>query len=202
MTDKVALDQLVEQIDAVLPQTQCTRCNYPSCRAYAIALAENSANINQCPPGGEFGIERLAALLNKPILPLNPANGEILPRRLAVIDEEVCIGCTLCIKACPVDAIIGSNKMLHTIVADDCTGCDLCIPACPVDCISVIIDPQQEWTKQRRDKAQSSFIKKNQRQEKNNKDRNARLLARTQALKNNDSKEFINQILSDAKQKD
>ena len=126
---------LAERIDALLPQTQCTRCGYPACRDYADAIARGNADINQCPPGGAAGIAALAALLDRAPKPLNPANGVEKAREVALIDEETCIGCTKCIQACPVDAIVGASKVMHTIVADECTGCELCIPPCPVDCI-------------------------------------------------------------------
>ena len=125
----------VEQINLVLPQTQCTRCGYPDCQRYAEAIGQGEADINQCPPGGTEGVERLAALTGKPALPLNPDNGIEGPRTIALIDEAWCIGCTLCIAACPTDAIVGANKRMHTVIEDYCTGCELCIPACPVDCI-------------------------------------------------------------------
>jgi electron transport complex protein RnfB len=128
---------LAEQINAALPQTQCTRCGYPDCAAYAQAIASGQANINQCPPGGAEGIERLAAIAGRPVLALNFENGSEGPRQLAIIDEAWCIGCTLCLDACPVDAIVGSNKLMHTVIEPYCTGCELCIPVCPVDCISL-----------------------------------------------------------------
>mgnify|MGYP000396703562 CR=1 FL=1 len=149
--------QLIKQIDELLPQTQCTRCGYPSCLDYATAINNGEAEINQCPPGGDEGIAKLAKLLNRPILPLNKIHGEIKPRQVAVIDENVCIGCTLCIKACPVDAIIGSNKMMHTVIADFCTGCDLCVPACPVDCIIMEDVPDSTWTKKQREESRLRF---------------------------------------------
>ncbi len=132
-----AFDDLVERLNLALPQTQCTRCGYPDCHSYAHAMARGEAAINQCPPGGTEGIARLAALTGREPSPLNPDHGIEGPRRLAVIDEGWCIGCTLCIKACPVDAIIGTNKQMHVVIDDDCTGCELCIPVCPVDCISL-----------------------------------------------------------------
>lgn len=131
------LPELAARIDAALPQTQCTRCGYPDCAAYAQAVAGGEAQINQCPPGGAEGIARLAALTHRPLLALNPANGAEGPRSVAVIDENWCIGCTLCIKACPVDAILGASKWMHTVIASQCTGCELCIPVCPVDCIAL-----------------------------------------------------------------
>lgn len=127
----------VDQIDALLPQTQCTRCGYPDCRRYAEAIAAGEAGINQCPPGGAQGIERLAALTGRPALPLDAAHGQEGPVRIAVIDEAWCIGCTLCIQACPVDCIVGAARQMHTVIEAQCTGCELCVPACPVDCIAL-----------------------------------------------------------------
>jgi electron transport complex protein RnfB len=133
------MNPLALRIDAVLPQTQCTRCGYPDCSAYALAVAVGEANINQCPPGGAEGIARLAALTGRPVLPLSEEHGVEGPLTVAVIDEDWCIGCTLCIKACPTDAIVGSNKLMHTVVEPHCTGCELCLPVCPVDCISLVV---------------------------------------------------------------
>ncbi len=124
-----------DQILAALPQTQCTRCGYPDCAAYAQAIAAGEAAINQCPPGGSAGVARLAALTGQAPLPLNPEFGIEGPLTVAVIDEDWCIGCTLCLKACPTDAILGGNKRMHTVIEPHCTGCELCIPVCPVDCI-------------------------------------------------------------------
>lgn len=129
----------VDDLDAVLPQTQCTRCNYPGCRPYAEALLRGEADINQCPPGGEAGVRALAKLLGVPAKPLNPAHGPVqLEQTVAVIDEQTCIGCTLCILACPVDAILGATKQMHTVIAQECTGCELCVAPCPVDCIRMV----------------------------------------------------------------
>lgn len=132
-----ALEGLAARIDAALPQTQCTRCGYADCAAYATAIASGEAGIDQCPPGGAQGIARLAALTGQAARPLNPRFGTEGPRSVVVIDENWCIGCTLCIKACPTDAIVGANKLMHTVMEPYCTGCELCIPACPVDCMSL-----------------------------------------------------------------
>lgn len=131
------MSPLSKRINAALPQTQCTRCGYPDCAAYAQAIAAGQAGINQCPPGGAEGIERLATITGQTVTALNPDNGSEGPRRLAVIDEAWCIGCTLCLDVCPTDAILGSNKLMHTVMEAACTGCELCIPVCPVDCISL-----------------------------------------------------------------
>jgi electron transport complex protein RnfB len=133
-----ALASLVLRLDVALPQTQCTRCAYPDCNAYAQAMASGEAPINRCPPGGQEGVRRLATITGQPELPLDENCGQESPRLLAVIDEAWCIGCTLCIKACPVDCIVGANKRMHTVIDDQCTGCELCVPVCPVDCISLI----------------------------------------------------------------
>ena len=136
---------LAEHIDAILPQTQCTQCGYEGCRPYAEALAAGEAGINQCPPGGDSGIRALAQLLAQPYVQLNPVHGTIRPKMIAIIDEARCIGCTLCIKACPVDAILGAHKQMHTVLADECTGCELCVAPCPVDCIDMQPLENQEW---------------------------------------------------------
>jgi len=128
---------LAARLLAALPQTQCTRCGYPDCATYAQAMADGVAAINQCPPGGAEGVARLAALTGQSVQALNPSNGVEAPRSMMFIDEDWCIGCTLCIKACPVDAIVGSNKLMHTVLEACCTGCELCLPVCPVDCILV-----------------------------------------------------------------
>lgn len=131
-----------ERIDALLPQTQCTRCGYPDCRSYAQALADGAADINQCPPGGQTTLDALAALLQRPVKPIDPARG-LMPAQAAVarVDEPDCIGCYKCVAACPVDAIVGAPKLMHTIIAADCSGCELCLPVCPTDCIRMVMRP-------------------------------------------------------------
>lgn len=132
---KVEGDPLVDKIDAMLPQTQCGQCGYPGCRPYAVAIARGEADINQCPPGGEDGVKNLAELLGVESKPLDTARGTEKPKAVAVIDEAACIGCTLCMQACPVDAILGAPRLMHTVIAAECTGCELCLAPCPVDCI-------------------------------------------------------------------
>jgi electron transport complex protein RnfB len=126
---------MLDRIDALLPQTQCTRCGYDSCRAYAQVLANGASAINRCPPGGAAGVEALAALLGRAVLPLDPACGSEADPGVAFIDQDACIGCARCLPACPVDAIIGAQRFLHTVLERDCNGCELCIASCPVDCI-------------------------------------------------------------------
>jgi electron transport complex protein RnfB len=184
---------VVDRIDALLPQTQCTKCGYAGCRPYAQAIAAGQAQINQCPPGGETGIVRLAALLGRPPLPLNPANGIERPLHVAVIDEALCIGCTLCIQACPVDAIVGSAKLMHTVLASACTGCDLCLPPCPMDCIAMVpVSPPRRWTTADADAARSRFEARGARLARDAGQRDERLAARTLAgLEEPDAREDL-----------
>jgi electron transport complex protein RnfB len=142
---RVQVDPLVEKIDAVLPQTQCGQCGYPGCKPYAEAIAKGEADINLCPPGGAEGIERLAELLGVEPKPLGEGL-EVKAKAIAIIDESTCIGCTLCIQACPVDAIVGAAKQMHVIVAEQCTGCELCLPPCPVDCIHMVTETENTQT--------------------------------------------------------
>jgi electron transport complex protein RnfB len=150
---------LAGNIDALLPQTQCTKCGYSGCLPYARAIAAGGADINQCPPGGAAGVRKLAVLLGREAKPLNPANGKEQRRAVALIDEARCIGCTLCIQACPVDAIVGAAKRMHTVIAELCTGCDLCVPPCPVDCIDMLPLPEAQapWTQAMADAARANF---------------------------------------------
>jgi electron transport complex protein RnfB len=147
---------LVERIEALLPQTQCRRCGYAGCGPYARAVAKRDAPINQCPPGGEHTVAALAALLNVPTVPLDSARGSPRPLSIARIDEATCIGCTLCIDACPVDAIVGAAKLMHTVLVERCTGCELCVPPCPVDCIT-LAPVGRAWTRVDADLARARF---------------------------------------------
>lgn len=168
------------QIVDVLPQTQCTRCGYPDCAAYAQAIAAGDAAINQCPPGGAEGITRLAALTGRPALPLNPAFGAEGPLTVAVIDEDWCIGCTLCLAACPTDAILGGNKRMHTVIERYCTGCELCLPVCPVDCIQMEIVSGERtgwaaWSTQQATRARQRYEFHSVRQQRNRQENELRL---------------------------
>ena len=185
MTVRKTPPTLADQIEDLLPQTQCTKCGYPACRPYAEAIASGEALYNQCPPGGQEGIARLATLLHKPILPLNPNNGTEHPRSIALIDEAACIGCTLCIQACPVDAIMGAPKLMHSVINDMCTGCDLCIPPCPVDCISMVNVSGDKtgwdaWSQQQADAARSQHDYRILRLKREKEENDARLLAKAQ----------------------
>ena len=153
---------LAEQIDAVLPQTQCTQCDFDGCKPYSEAIVSGEAEINQCPPGGQDGVDALAELIGRQTLKLNETHGETKPRRIAIVDEKACIGCTLCIKACPVDAFVGSSKVMTQVIAKECTGCDLCLPVCPVDCIDMVESKSYEKILQQ-DSAQFNHAQ-NQRQ--------------------------------------
>jgi len=149
---------LAQRINALLPQTQCTKCGYQGCAPYAEAIASAGAAINRCPPGGGDGIAALAQLLKQPLVELDASCGSHQPLQVAVIDEQFCIGCTLCIQACPVDAIIGASKLMHTVLPAQCTGCDLCVAPCPVDCISMVpVTPARTWTPQDATRARTYF---------------------------------------------
>lgn len=181
-----ASPSLADQIDALLPQTQCTKCGYAGCRPYAEAIADGSAGHNQCPPGGAQGIAKLSQLLNKPVIPLNSVNGTERPRPVAVIDEAICIGCTLCIQACPVDAIAGAAKQMHTVIADLCTGCDLCVAPCPVDCIAMTPVTGNDtgwhaWSQAQADAARNRYAFRNFRLQREKQENDARLAAKAAA---------------------
>ena len=178
---KTEPDPLIEQIDARLPQTQCRQCGFAGCQPYAQAIATGQADINQCPPGGEAVIQALAVLLNRTPKPLNPKHGVHKPRQVAVIDEQDCIGCTLCIQACPVDAILGAAKQMHTVIAQECTGCELCLPPCPVNCIKLQPAQPPEWDRQRADRARRRHVARLARLERDRREKEARLRQKTAA---------------------
>jgi electron transport complex protein RnfB len=166
MTATEQTNDLVDRIDAILPQTQCTRCGFPACRPYASAIASGEAPINRCPPGATEVIDQLADLMNTEPLSLDPECGSVQPRLLARIEPEHCIGCTKCILACPVDAIIGGPKFMHTVLPSLCSGCELCVPPCPVDCIRIEpIDDQFAWTENDAAKARTRFLAREKRRE-------------------------------------
>ena len=171
--------QLIAAIDAVLPQTQCRQCGYEGCLPYARALACGKAPINRCPPGGDAGIAALASLLGRAVLALDPSCGVHRPLRVARIDEGLCIGCTLCIQACPVDAIVGAVKKMHTVLAADCTGCELCLPPCPMDCIEMIpAAPMRTWMRKDADDARRHMQERNARLRREESENDERLAAK------------------------
>ncbi|RQS76313.1 electron transport complex subunit RsxB [Burkholderia sp. Bp8963] len=183
MTDSKTL---ADRIEDLLPQTQCTKCGYQGCRPYAEAIAAGDANYNQCPPGGAEGVARVARLLGRPVIPLNPVNGDERPRPVAVIDESLCIGCTLCMQACPVDAIAGAPKQMHTVIASLCTGCDLCVPPCPVDCIAMVPVTGEHtgwdaWTQDQADAARERHDRRLARERREREAAEARAAARRSA---------------------
>jgi electron transport complex protein RnfB len=173
---------LADILEDLLPQTQCTKCGYPACRPYAEAMAAGEADINQCPPGGMEGVRRLAAATGRPVIPLNPVNGMERPRPVAYIDENLCIGCTLCMQACPVDAILGASKQMHNILPELCTGCDLCVAPCPVDCITMapvtLATGWAAWSQEDADAARARHDFRNARLERERLENDARLAAK------------------------
>jgi electron transport complex protein RnfB len=179
------ISPLVGRIHDALPQTQCKRCGYPDCLGYARALAADEADINQCPPGGAEGVDLLSALTGRPAKPIDPDFGAEGPRTLAFIDEDWCIGCTLCIAACPVDAIVGANKRMHTVIEAHCTGCELCLPVCPVDCIllenvSGTDTGWQAWSKVQAHHARARYEQRGVRLERESLEQAQRLVAKAE----------------------
>ncbi len=177
--------ETIDQIDAALPQTQCRRCGEPDCLSYARAIVDGTA-INRCPPGGAQGVLRLAELTGRPVIPLDPTCGEEAARSLAWIDESACIGCTLCIKACPVDCIVGAAKQMHTVIESLCTGCELCLPACPVDCIHLdVATPGQTgwdaWSAGQAERSRSLYQHRSERIRATDKQEQQRLMSQAAA---------------------
>ena len=198
----VVPSSLVDRVDALLPQTQCEQCGYHGCRPYAEAVATGDADINQCPPGGTAGIAKLAALLDRAPIPLNPDNGVEKPRTLARIIEADCIGCTKCIQVCPVDAIVGANKLMHTVIADDCTGCERCVPACPVDCIMLEPMPLSQANDQgHMDVARVHFQRREARLAEQQASREAELASRKAEVHTPGTKQSVLDALARAKAK-
>ncbi|GJG93184.1 electron transport complex subunit RsxB [Cupriavidus pauculus] len=178
--------RLADRLEALLPQTQCTKCGFDGCRPYAEAMATGEAAPNRCPPGGAEGIVRLSALLETVPQPLDPVRGVEQPRAVALIDESLCIGCTLCIQACPVDAIVGAPKQMHTVLPDWCTGCDLCVAPCPVDCIAMIPVTGEKtgwaaWSQEQADAAQARYVARKARLVRESEENDARLAAKAAA---------------------
>lgn len=197
-------DFLVERIDAVLPQTQCRQCGYAGCRPYAAAIAAGRADINQCPPGGDDVARDLAALVGVPFKPLDPAFGRPKSPAVAVIDEEICIGCTLCIQACPVDAIVGAAKLTHTVIAAECTGCELCLAPCPVDCIHMVETDRRSTREQKQAaavRARHRFEFRNQRLQRERDERAARLAASGKATAEEKKRATIQKAIARARER-
>lgn len=186
LSSSVSPKTLADRLEDALPQTQCTRCGYPACRPYAEAIAAGLASHDRCPPGGAEGVARLAALLGAAVLPLDTTRGVERERPLAIIDESQCIGCTLCIQACPVDAIIGAGKQMHVVINDLCTGCDLCVAPCPVDCISMLpVTPGRTgwaaWSAGQAEAARQRFHRRTVRLERDKRENDDRLAAKAAA---------------------
>ncbi len=192
---------LADRIDAVLPQTQCRQCGYPGCRPYAEALAGGRADVNRCPPGGAEVIGELARLLGVPPKPLDPACGATEPPAVAVIDEALCIGCTLCIQACPVDAIAGASKFMHTVIAAECTGCGLCIPPCPVDCIAMVETGRELPRQERAAHARRRYTVRCERLERDKTERAARLAAARDEAAERRKRAMIARVMERARQR-
>jgi electron transport complex protein RnfB len=183
----------VASIDALLPQTQCGQCGYGACHPYAEALARGESDINRCPPGGLAGMRALARLLGRPERPIDPECGTVKPRLVALVDEPLCIGCTKCIQACPVDAIVGAQGRMHAVLTEECTGCELCIPPCPVDCIRLlVVEPAprdakaeiawQAWLAEKAALGRRRYHDRAARLERQARQRDSTLAARRQAL--------------------
>jgi len=183
MTQYNDIEALADRIDAELPQTQCTQCGYDGCRPYAEAVARGEADINRCPPGGDDGVAALAALLDRPVIPIAADCGEAVETpQVALIDESVCIGCTKCIQACPVDAIVGAAGYMHTVIAGECTGCGLCIPPCPVDCIELAPNPDPTPLRRRAGQFRRRYAARNARLARRQREARARRQAKRRQI--------------------
>src|SRR6185436_117542 len=192
---------LADRIDELLPQTQCRQCGYAGCRPYAEAVAAGRAGINQCPPGGDETIRELAAVTGRAVVPLAPEFGVARPPLTAVIDEAVCIGCTLCIRACPVDAIAGAAKLMHTVITAECTGCELCIPPCPVDCISMVETAPARPRKERAALARRRHTARNERLAHDKSERDARRAAAHDEAAARRKQETIERVMRRARER-
>jgi len=190
-----------DSIDALLPQTQCRQCGYPGCRPYAEAVAAGRARINQCPPGGEETIRDLAALLERAFEPLAPEFGVFKPPMAAVIDEGVCIGCTLCMKACPVDAIAGAAKLMHTVIEAECTGCELCLAPCPVDCIAMVETSPAISRMERAAQARRRHLARNTRREREKSEREAAIAASRNEAAERRKRDTIERVMQRARER-
>ena len=194
-------ESLADRVDALLPQTQCRQCGYPGCRPYADAVAAGRAGFNQCPPGGEETIRELAALLGRAFEALDPAFGVTKPPMAAVIDEAVCIGCTLCIQACPVDAIVGAAKLMHTVIAAECTGCELCVPPCPVDCIAMVETDPAASRQERAALARRRYLARNERLEREKAEREAGVAASRNDAAERRKRDTIERVMQRARER-
>ncbi|HXF66968.1 MAG TPA: RnfABCDGE type electron transport complex subunit B [Burkholderiales bacterium] len=195
------MSTLADRVDALLPQTQCRQCGYAGCRPYAEAIAEGRAGINRCPPGGEELVRELAEATGRPVEPLDASCGAPAPAAVAVIDEQACIGCTLCIQACPVDAIVGAAKLMHTVIAAECTGCRLCLPPCPVDCIAMLERQERLGREERKLRAAHFKRRYEARRARLERERAARRATEQEALAARRKREILERVIARARER-